>query len=152
MNAFVQPHFIISIVGIWISWHWFPITIPCRSYYIKFKDNWRVENFVGLSSVLLVDVKEGVTPILFKVILKPIKIMTTYKKLEQNLKTWARFQDFKILWIEISRHIDKQKIAITRLILKIEDWNFVFRPNFNSRTNHVLQLRLSDQLSKFSFF
>ena len=62
------------------------------------------------------------------------------------------FKNSKFCEIEILHHIDKQKIAKTRFILNIQDWNFLCRPSFNSITNHVLQLRLSDQFSKFSFF
>ena len=42
-------------------------------------------------------------------------------------------QDFRIsknFKIEISHHLDKRKIDITRLILKIEDSNFTCKPIF----------------------
>ena len=74
----------------------------------------------------------------------------TCKISDGNLKIWSEISVF--CEIEISHHNDKRKMAITCLILKIQDWNFVCRPNFDSRTNHVLQLRLSDQVSKSSFF
>ena len=60
----------------------------------------------------------------------------------QNLSKISGFQkNFKI---EISHHLDKRKIDITRLILKIEDSNFTCKPNFNSRKNHILATRSKD--------
>ena len=44
------------------------------------------------------------------------------------------------------------KSIITRSIFKIEGSSFGFSLIFMGFKNHVLQLRLSDQLSKFSFF
>ena len=49
----------------------------------------------------------------------------------QNLSKISGFEkNFKI---EITHHIDKRKIDISRLILKIEDSNFTCMPNLNSR-------------------
>ena len=77
---------------------------------------------------------------------KAFVCLVTCKNSDKNLKIWVRFQDLKILWNwDFSSHW-QVKMAITGLILKLQDWNF------DSRTNHVFQLRLSDQLSKFSFF
>ena len=57
--------------------------------------------------------------------------MQNISQRSQNLSKISGFQkNFKI---EISHHLDKQKIDITRLILKIEDSNFTCKPNFNSR-------------------
>ena len=78
--------------------------------------------------------------------------MVTCKNFDVNITNLPRFPDLKILWNWYLHHIDKRNIAKTHLILEIQDWNFVCRPNSDSRTNHVLQLRLSDQPTKFSFF
>ena len=100
------------------------------------------------------DIKEGVNsnPMLLCSICLFVYLGSHAKIRSEISKFEGDFRISKFLEIEISHHNDKRKMAITRLILKIQDWNFVCRPNFNSRTNHVLQLRLSDQLSKFSFF
>ena len=60
----------------------------------------------------------------------------------QNLSKISGFQKF--CKMEISHHLDKQKIDITRLILKIQDSNFTCKPNFYSRKNHILASRSKD--------
>ena len=60
----------------------------------------------------------------------------------QNLSMISGFQkNFKI---EISHHLDKQKIDITHLILKIQDSDFTCKPNLYSKKNHILASRLKD--------
>ena len=56
-----------------------------------------------------------------------------------NLSKISGFQ--KNLKIEISHHLDKRKIDITRFILKTENSNFTSKPNFDSRKNHILAIR-----------
>ena len=67
----------------------------------------------------------------------------------QNLSKISGFQkNFKI---EILHHLDKQKIDITRLILKIEDSNFTCKPNFYSRKNHILASRSKDHFLRLKY-
>ena len=66
-------------------------------------------------------------------------------------------QDFRIskfCKIDISHHLDKRKIDITRLILKIQDSNFTCKPNFYSRKNHILASRSKDHFlrQKYDIF
>ena len=65
----------------------------------------------------------------------------------RNHKIWAGFRMLKFCKMEILHHLNKQKIGITRLILKIQDSNFTCKPNFQSRTNHILT-----SMSKDHFF
>ena len=89
---------------------------------------------------------------LLKVILKPIKVMITCKKLDPYLKISTRYWhlkigskwDFVIPW--------PPKIAVTRSIFEIEGSNFGFSPLFVCSTNAILQLRLYDQFLRKSFF
>ena len=53
--------------------------------------------------------------------------------------------------MEILHHLDKRKIDITRLILKIEDSNFTCKPNFNSRKNHILATRSKDHFLRLKY-
>ena len=55
----------------------------------------------------------------------------------QNLSKILGFQ--KKFKIEILHHLDKQKMDITRLILKIQDSNLTCKPDFDSRTNYLSQ-------------
>ena len=55
------------------------------------------------------------------------KVQPEITKFEQD------FSISKFCEIEILHRLDKQKINITRLILKIQDSNFTYKPNFHSR-------------------
>ena len=48
------------------------------------------------------------------------------------------FRISNIFEMEILYHLDKQKIGVRRLILKILDSNFTCNHNFYSRTNQIL--------------
>ena len=64
----------------------------------------------------------------------------------QNLSKISGFQkNFKIA---ISHHLDKQKIYITRLILKIQDSNCT---NFYRRKNHILASRSKDHFLRLKY-
>ena len=89
---------------------------------------------------------------LLKVILKPIKVMITCKKLAPYLKISMRYWHLKI-WRQWDFVIPwPTKIAVTRSIFEIEGSNFGFSPLFVCSTNAILQLRLYDQFLKKSFF
>ena len=67
------------------------------------------------------------------------------QKISQKSLDLSKISGFqKNFRIEISHHLDKQKIYITQLIMKIEDSNFICKPNFKSRKNHILVTRLKD--------
>ena len=53
--------------------------------------------------------------------------------------------------MEISHHLDIQKIDITRLILKIQDSNFTCKPNFYSRKYHILASRSKDHFLRLKY-
>ena len=67
--------------------------------------------------------------------------MQKISQTSQNLSKISGFQKFKI---EISHHLDKRKIDITRLILKIQDLNFTCKPNSYNRKIHILASRSKD--------
>ena len=54
------------------------------------------------------------------------------------------FRNSKFYEMEISHHLDKRKIYVTCLILKIQDSNFTCKANFHSRTNYILTLMSKD--------
>ena len=54
------------------------------------------------------------------------------------------FRISKFCKIELSHHIDKQKLPITRLILKIQDSNVPGKANLHSRKNPILASKLKD--------
>ena len=60
------------------------------------------------------------------------KIWTEISKIQRD------FRISKFFKIEISHHLDKWKMDITRLILKIQDSNFTSKPNFYSRKYIIL--------------
>ena len=98
-----------------------------------------------------------------KVILKPIKVMITCKKLAPYLKISMRYWHLKI-WRQWDFVIPwPTKIAVTRLIFEIEgsSFGFIFVCSTNATlqlrlfvcsTIATLQLRLYDQFLKKSFF
>ena len=74
------------------------------------------------------------------------------KKISQKSKNWSKISGYqKNVKIEISHHLDKRKIGITRLILKIENSNFTCKPNFDSRKNHILATRSKDQFLRLKY-
>ena len=107
----------------------------------------------GASEAPPSEIKEGVIfdPMLLYRICHLVFLGVTCKESARNLKIWARFQDFKIFEIEISHHLDKQKIGITRLILKIQDSNFKCKPNFHSRTNHIFTSMSKDHFFRLKY-
>ena len=89
---------------------------------------------------------------LLKVILKPIKVMITCKKLAPYLKISMRYWHLKI-WRQWDFVIPwPTKIVVTRSIFEIEGSSFGFSHLFVCSTNAILQLRLYDQFLKKSFF
>ena len=95
------------------------------------------------------EIKEGVIfdPMLLYSICSLVFLGVTCKKSARNLKIWANFQDFKDLGNADFAPPWQTKIGVTRLILKIQDSNFACKPNFHSRTNHILT-----SMSKDHFF
>ena len=91
-------------------------------------------------------IKEGVIsdPMLLYSICYLVYFGVTRKKSARNLKVWPRFQVFKIS--QNSHNIDKQKIDITRLILKIQDSNFTCKPNVHSRKKSYSGIKVEGPL------
>ena len=53
--------------------------------------------------------------------------------------------------MDILHHLDKRKIDITRLILKIQVSNFTCKPNSYSRKNHILASRSKDHFLRLKY-
>ena len=67
------------------------------------------------------------------------------QKISQKSQNFNKISGFqKNFKIKILHHLDKQKIDITCMILKIHDLNFTCKPNFYSRKHHILASRLND--------
>ena len=74
------------------------------------------------------------------------------QKISQKSLDLSKISGFqKNFRIEISHHLDKRKMDITRLILKIQYSNFTCKPNFYSRKYHILASRSKDHFLKLKY-
>ena len=116
-----------------------------RFYFFKMLDRLEL-NFLlidHLSTCLPVTTRQKITTRWF---------CQNWLVLELPAKTDRDFEIWKSCLIEIFASGCNTKSIITRSIFKIEGSSFGFSLIFMGFKNHVLQLRLSDHLSKFSFF
>ena len=100
------------------------------------------------------EIHEGVVwdPLLLFRSYTSIKIEITWGISGRNLKNWVRFHDLKI-WRNWDFALGwLTKIPVTRSIFEIRDSSFGIFLIFMFVRNHILQLRLYDQFSNFSFF
>ena len=127
--------------------------------YVSFNPIWadvfrRVKSLGGGAKRHPLEINKGAPwdLMLLKVILKPIKVMITCKKLAPYLKISMRYWHLKI-WRQWDFVIPwPTKIVVTRSIFEIEGSSFGFSHLFVCSINAILQLRLYDQFLKISFF
>ena len=74
------------------------------------------------------------------------------QKISQKSQYLSKISGFQNLFkYDISYHLGKQKIDITRLILKKEESNCTCKPNSNSRKNHIFATRSKDSFLRLNY-